>query len=415
MKEKIERVQRALDAFRQGKIILVRDDEDRENEGDFMCSLDHGTPENIAFMAIHGRGLICASISESTAERLNLGPQSSGKGDNQGTAFTVSVDAAEGVTTGISADDRARTAAVLADPHSQPSGLLRPGHLFPLVAKSGGVIQRRGHTEAAYDFGRLAGLTPGGIICEVLKDDGTMARGPELEELARRYSIPLVSIEDLIVYREVYGDVEIHPSETARLPTTKGEFTIQVFSTADPGCPEIAVLSSPGARPAVSPPKPVVRIHSECLTGDGFFSTRCDCGPQLEGAMELVAQDGGAVIYLRQEGRGIGLFEKVQAYRLQDGGLDTLQANQALGHKDDSRNYGAAVAVLRSLGLQKFRLLTNSPHKQEALSLGGFFDFTVEPLVRGLHKENSRYILTKKTKMGHRYPGDPELTKGAIV
>ena len=401
-KQRISRVRQALEFLQAGKIIMVRDDEDRENEGDFICAIEHGSPENVNFMAVHGRGLLCAAITRETASRLDLHPmemyQAGGGqlGDAQGTAFTISVDATRGITTGISAEDRAETLKILHNPLSVPGDLRRPGHMFPLIAKDGGILVRRGHTEAAVDLTRLAGLQPGGLICEIMNPDGTMARGPELESLSEKWNMPLISLEDLLTYREAMGDVAIHGGPESRLPTDAGGFTIQVFKTDDPGCPEIIALSNKdgGGRP-------VVRLHSECLTGDSFGSQRCDCGNQLEAAKNLVQQNGGVILYLRQEGRGIGIFEKIRAYALQDGGLDTVDANLALGHGVDTRNFAGAVAVLRYLGFRDFDLLTNNPHKIAALSLGELFSVQPRNLELPVHPESRRYIETKIARMGH--------------
>jgi len=402
--QSIQGVQRALDALAQGKIILVRDDDSRENEGDLLCALDFATPENVAFMAIHGRGLICAPITQDRARQLNLPlmTHATGEQDHQGTAFTLSVDAAKGITTGISAQDRSRTAKVLGNEKAKPQDLVRPGHLFPLIARDGGVFVRPGHTEAGVDLPRLAGLNPGSLICEVLNDDGTMARGPELEAMAKKFQLELITVQDLIRYREVLGDVELESSGDACMPTKRGDLAIRVYKTNDPSCPELIALHSKG----VSPTKegPVVRIHSECLTGDGFGSQRCDCGSQLDQALAQVAQKGGAVLYLRQEGRGIGIFDKIRAYQFQEQGMDTLEANRALGHQDDYRRYGAALAVLRDLGLLEFTLLTNNPDKATIFQNNPEFNVTIVPLITGLHRENKKYIETKIQRLGHTIP-----------
>ena len=404
LEQTITSVSRALNALAQGKIILVRDDDNRENEGDLLCALDFATPENVAFMAIHGRGLICAPITKERALQLNLPlmTQASGSQDHQGTAFTVSVDASKGITTGISAHDRSLTAAVLNDPEAKPHDLVRPGHLFPLIAQEGGVFARPGHTEAGVDLPRLAGLNPGSLICEVLMDDGTMARGPELEQMAETFGLEFITVQDIIRYREVMGDVQFQSTGDTRMPTAHGELSIRVYKTDDPSCPELIALHSQGKNP--SNEGPVVRIHSECLTGDGFGSHRCDCGSQLDLALAQVAEQGGAVLYLRQEGRGIGIFDKIRAYQLQDQGMDTVEANRALGHQDDYRRYGAAVAVLRDLRLFEFTLLTNNPDKAQIFQVNPEFHVSVAPLVTGLHEENHRYMHTKIQRMGHTIP-----------
>lgn len=403
----IQRIDRALEELRAGRIILVRDDEGRENEGDLLCAAQYATEENIAFMAVHGRGLICQPITVERARRLNLDPMAPVNTESHGTAFTVSVDAARGITTGISAADRAHTIAVTIAEETVPGDLRRPGHVFPLVAREGGVLARKGHTEAAVDLARLAGLYPGGVICEVLNDDGSMARGPELEALARRHGMLLISVEDLITYRDAVGDVSLEESTVARMPTSLGEFSVTAYRTGDPVTPEILLLEHE------APPRdggtrhgsvPIVRVHSECLTGEALHSLRCDCGAQLDEAMRAVATEGGAIIYLRQEGRGIGLFEKIRAYTLQDQGLDTVDANLALGHKVDLRRFGAAAAVLRRRGYREVRLLTNNPDKVAALEAGGVSVRERIPLLAGHSHQNREYRNTKAARLGHLLP-----------
>ncbi|WP_245874147.1 3,4-dihydroxy-2-butanone-4-phosphate synthase [Alkalispirochaeta sphaeroplastigenens] len=390
---------RAIDVIRTGGMILVRDNEDRENEGDLVCAAEHATEDLIAFMAVHGRGLICQPLTEAIAARLELGPMAPVNTDGLSTAFTVSVDARQGVTTGISAADRARTIAAVIDPGTTPGDLRRPGHVFPLVAREGGVLVRPGHTEAAVDLARLAGLVPSGVICEVLNDDGTMARGPDLEALSRRFDLPLISVADLIAYRDAVGDIALEPSSQALLPTDFGDFRVRAFRTADPATPEVLLLEHPGEEPSGDPP--LVRVHSECLTGEALHSHRCDCGPQLQNALGQIARQGGALVYLRQEGRGIGLFEKIRAYTLQDQGLDTIEANLALGHQADLRRFGAAAAVLRQGGYGRVRLLTNNPEKQAALRAGGIEVTERIPLLTGQTKHNQAYLRTKFEEMGH--------------
>ena len=415
-REAIERIETALKTIRSGGMIVVRDDESRENEGDIVCAAEHATEANVAFMAVHGRGLICQSISAADAVRLGLPPMTRDNTEAQRTAFTVSVDAARGITTGISAADRARAIATLVNPRSRPDDLVRPGHLFPLVAVAGGVLARRGHTEASLDLARLAGCKPSGVICEIMSDDGTMARGAQLEGFARRHALPLVSIEDLIVYRDATGDVSIEVSSAARMPTEFGEFTATMYRTEDPACAEVVLLrapettdrvasSGPGRTPAEAPapgqPAPLVRLHSECLTGEAFGSLRCDCGPQLREALRRIAQEGGALVYLRQEGRGIGLFEKIRAYTLQDQGYDTVDANLELGHPAEARRFGAAAAVLRAAGFHRVRLLTNNPAKLATLVDAGIEVAERVPWMVGRGTHNEHYLNTKVLRMGH--------------
>ena len=397
-KSAVERVQGAIREIAAGRMILVRDNEDRENEGDLLCAADFATEATIAFMAVHGRGLVCHAITRETADRLGLDQMAKENTESHSTAFTVSVDAVDGTTTGISAADRAKTVAVIVDPDSDRTALRRPGHLFPIVARDGGVFARPGHTEAAVDLARLAGLRPSGVICEVLKDDGTMARGPELEAMASEYSMPLISVEDLIVYRDSIADVELEAGPQARMPTAHGPFSVQVFRGSDPAARE-AVLVSSSTDPGTN--APLVRVHSECLTGETFAGARCDCGRQLEHAMRRIAEEGGHLVYLRQEGRGIGLFEKIRAYALQDRGLDTVDANLALGHQADERRFGTAAAILKSKGVQKIRLLTNNPDKWSVFAHAGIEVVAREALTVGRNEHNTEYLATKVNRMGH--------------
>lgn len=399
MKEPLQRIEAALEELRNGRMIIVRDDPGRENEGDLVCAAQHVTAEHITMMAVYGRGLICHAITRETAQRLGLDPMERENTDPHSTAFTVSVDAREGITTGISAEDRARTVQILADPSSSPGDLRRPGHLFPLVARDGGVLERRGHTEAAVDLARLAGLHPSGVICEIMNDDGTMACGAELEEFARRHNLLLVSVEDLIAYRDAVGDVSVTESSAAQLPTPEGVFSVTAFQTGDPASREVLLLEHPGE--GISDDPPVVRLHSECLTGEAFHSLRCDCGPQLRDALRHIAAEGGALVYLRQEGRGIGLFEKIRAYTLQDQGMDTVEANEALGHPVDLRRFGVAAAILRHRGYATVRLMTNNPEKVAALERAGITVRARLPLHTGHTRENQHYIRTKEVRLGH--------------
>lgn len=400
----VGRIETALARIAQGGIVLVRDDEGRENEGDLVAAAELATAETVNTMVRDGRGLVCQSISAETARRLNLPLQAPGEGDAQGTAFTVSVDAARNATTGISAQDRAEAVRILCDPSTGPEDLRRPGHLFPLIARPGGVLERPGHTEASLDLARLAGLTPSGLICEVLSEDGTMARGPELEALAERWDMPIVSVADLIEYRYRVGDVGLEASPGARLPTAFGAFRATVYRSDDPTCREAVLLEAVNADAPSESAAQLVRVHSECLTGEAFHSSRCDCGPQLDHAMERVAVEGGAIVYLRQEGRGIGLFDKMRAYALQDDGLDTLDANVVLGRGADERRYGVAAAILRRHGYRRVRLMTNNPAKQSALEDGGVTVAAREPVYVGATDENRGYLRTKIERMGHIAP-----------
>ena len=400
-----------------GGIVLARDNEDRENEGDLICAADRANPGNIAFMAVHGRGLVCHSITQDVADRLCLAPMAGENTESHGTAFTVSVDAARGTTTGISAADRARTVAVIISPESGPEDLRRPGHMFPLVARPGGVFERQGHTEAAVDLARLAGLKPSGVICEVLNDDGTMARGPQLVAMAERFDMPLVTVEDLVIYRDSIGDVTLTSGPEVELPTEFGRFIARMYRSSDPAAAEALLLRSDGtgdrrsgcamgesanSESAISGgDAPLVRIHSECLTGETLHSARCDCGPQLEQAMRRIAREGGYLVYLRQEGRGIGLFDKLRAYALQDQGMDTVDANMSLGHPVDHRRYGTAGAILRANKVRSIRLMTNNPEKIAAFSYSGITVVGHEPLIVGRGPHNERYLWTKLTRLDH--------------
>jgi 3,4-dihydroxy 2-butanone 4-phosphate synthase/GTP cyclohydrolase II len=404
---KIHNVAAALERLAQGKLILVRDDEGRENEGDLVGAASLASPEMVNFMVTHGRGLVCQPITEATAARLELPPQSSVNSESLGTAFTVSVDAVEGTTTGISVADRAATAVVIADPTSSAHALRRPGHVFPIVARPQGVFERLGHTEAAVDLTRLAGLEPSGLICEVLAEDGSAARGPELEQLSEEWDLPLISVRDIIAYRDAVGDIPLTASETADLPTEHGFFRITVFHTGDPGTQEGVILERTVPEGSV----PLVRVHSECLTGEALHSSRCDCGAQLEAAMDQIAREGGALVYLRQEGRGIGLFEKIRAYALQDAGMDTLEANLALGHAGDARRFGSAAAILRERGYRSVRLMTNNPEKANALERAGITVTERIPLHVGRSEHNAGYLTTKFERMGHIAPREKEYSR----
>ena len=396
------RVERALERLATGGIAIVVDDFNRENEGDFVAVSELATHETINFMATHGRGLICQPITTARAESLDLPAMADRNTDYNGTAFTVSVDHAS-CTTGISAYERAVTVRALVDPATTPPDLKRPGHIFPLVAQARGVFDRRGHTEASVDLARLAGFEPSGVICEIMNEDGSMARLPELEEVAERHDLPVLSVEDVVQYRDAIGDVHVRRHSTAELPTRNGDFRISTYTSEDPASGEIVLLES--SRPPADGETPLVRLHSECLTGEAFASARCDCGPQLDTALERIGRDGGGLVYLKQEGRGIGLIEKIRAYALQDEGMDTVEANLALGHQADGRRFGAAAAVLREAGYSRVRLLTNNPEKVRAVEASGIVVVDREDLTVGITHANRPYLATKIAKFGHVIQG----------
>jgi len=398
-------IDEAIEEIKLGKMIIVVDDEDRENEGDLIMAADMITPDAINFMAIKGRGIICAPITKKIAERLDLDLMVNNNDSVHETAFTVSVDCADGGT-GISTADRARTIELLASDKTRPSDLARPGHIFPLIAKPGGVLQRAGHTEAAVDLMKLARLNPVGVICEIMDEDGTMARRDRLFELAREWSLKVITIKDLIEYRrknevphiEEKG-VEVNQTSEIDFPNKYGDFKLHLFETELSRQPHHIALTLG----EISSDEPVlVRVHSECFTGDIFHSLRCECGHQLEKAMELIANEGkGVLVYLRQEGRGIGLPNKIKAYELQDQGYDTVEANHKLGFKDDLREYGIGAQILKKLNVGKFKLMTNNPRK--IVGLEGF-DLKLEervPLEIEPNERNKKYLETKKEKLGH--------------
>jgi len=408
----VELVERALEDLKQGKPVLVSDSRDRENEADFILSAERATVEWIAWGIRHSSGYLCAPMPSEKADALHLPLMVPRSEDPRRTAYTVSVDAASGITTGISAADRHRTLQVLARPDAKPEDVIRPGHVLPLRAVAGGVLHRPGHTEAAVDLCRLAGLEPVGVIAELVNDDGTMMRQGDASQLAQKEGLVLMTIADLIHYRRAKNDVpepvEPQPHRVAldgeaRLPTQYGEFTIKGFRDERTGDQHVVLWRAP-----VEGVVPIVRVHSECLTGDAFGSVRCECGPQLHAAMERVAQEGGAVIYLTgHEGRGIGILHKIQAYALQDAGRDTVDANTDLGLPADRREYGAAAAILHQLGLQRIRLLTNNPAKVEGLRASGIDVAERVALHVGAHPENEAYRLAKIERMGH-IKGDDE-------
>lgn len=390
-------IEDAIDAIRRGEMIVIMDDASRENEGDLVMAADHVTPEAINFMAKYGRGLICAPMEADALDRLRIPPMVKVSEDSMKTAFTVSVDARLETTTGISAADRARTIQVLADPDSSADDLVRPGHIFPLRARPGGVLRRPGHTEASVDLATLAGLSPAAVICEILKPDGTMARLPELLEFKDTHHLVLISIADLIRYRLQQNTLYERDGE-AQLPTRYGLFQAHSYTEKINGVTHLALTMGP-----ISDGQPVLtRVHSECLTGDVFGSLRCDCGDQLDMALQEIAEEGrGVVLYMRQEGRGIGLANKVKAYALQDQGLDTVAANQALGFPPDMRDYGVGAQILADLGVHALRLLTNNPKKYYALEGYGLKIVERVPIHPPEKPENAFYLETKKAKMGH--------------
>lgn len=394
-----DRVEDALDDIRQGRMVIVADDEDRENEGDLVCAADAITPELVNFMTKYGRGLICVALTRERADELGLPPMTEHNTDPKGTAFTISVDADPrfGVTTGISAQDRAVTVQRLVAPDARPEDLRRPGHVFPLRAKPGGVLRRVGQTEAAVDLARLAGFSPAGVICEILKEDGTMARRPELQVFAAEHGLKFITVAQLVAYRLAHERLVERIAE-AELPTRHGPFRVIAYRSLVDDREHLAVVRGEIAgRSDV-----LVRMHSECLTGDVFGSQRCDCGEQLDRALARIADEGeGAVVYLRQEGRGIGLGNKIRAYALQDGGQDTVQANETLGFKPDLRDYGIGAQILLDLGLHTIRILTNNPRK--IVGLDGY-DLEItgrEPLRVDPGEHNEQYLETKRTRLGH--------------
>ncbi len=389
----------ALEDLRAGRMIIVVDDEDRENEGDLVIAAEKATPEAINFMTLHGRGLICVALPGERLDALGI-PMMAPSGANNsrfGTAFTVSVDARHGTTTGISASDRSITARALADPDTQPEDLAMPGHIFPIRAREDGVLTRVGHTEAAVDLAGLAGLSPAGVICEILSEDGSMARLPQLEILAAKLDLKMITVADLVIYRGQHESL-IRRMAQASLPTRFGEFTIQAYEDSLSGAHHMALVMGDVADGQPT----LVRVHSECLTGDVFSSLRCDCGSQLQRAMAVIGTEGrGVILYMRQEGRGIGLLNKLLAYSLQEEGSDTVEANEQLGFAPDLRDYGISAQILDDLGVRRLRLLTNNPSKVVGLEDHGIEVVERVPLIIPPTQENCTYLRTKQVKMGH--------------
>jgi len=407
-------IEEAIEDIRAGKFVVVVDAPDRENEGDLTIAAQFCTPEAVNFMAIYGRGLICLCLTEERCDELGLRQMTERNETPYGTAFTVSIEAREGISTGISAADRSRTIQVAVDPSQGADALVQPGHVFPLRARRGGVLERTGQTEAAVDLARLAGLQPAGVVCEVMKDDGTMARVPDLIQFCREHALKLVTVADLIEYRRRREKL-VERMATVRMPTAHGEFTAVAFKEKLTGKHHVALVK--GEVEGVQ--NVLVRVHSECLTGDVFHSLRCDCGEQLEHALERIEREGrGVLLYMAQEGRGIGLLNKLRAYELQEQGLDTVEANLELGFPADARDYGIGNQVLADLGLTTIRILTNNPKKLTGIEGFGLTVVEQVPIEVSPNEENARYLATKREKLGHRLHHqdlrfDPTLYEGA--
>jgi 3,4-dihydroxy 2-butanone 4-phosphate synthase/GTP cyclohydrolase II len=403
-------ISEAIEAFKQGKILILVDDEDRENEGDFIFAAEHATPEKINFLARHGRGLICVPASLERLRQLDLEPYPAEVNTSlMGTNFTVSVDARRGVTTGISASDRCETVKIFARRDSRSSDLVRPGHIFPIAARPGGVLARTGHTEGTVDFCNLAGLEPAGVLCEIMREDGEMARLPDLRKLADEHKMPIVCIRDLIDYRR-RSEKLIQRIVTTVLPNEFGEWRMTLYEDKVDGDLHVAlVMGEPGPEPIL------VRMHSQCFTGDTLGSYRCDCGPQLKTAMKMIAAEGrGIIVYLHQEGRGIGLKNKLLAYALQEKGRDTVEANEDLGFKADLREYGIGAQILTDLGVKKMRLMTNNPRKIVGLEAFDLEMVERVPIEVGAHPCNEKYLASKRTRLGHLFGTDPVIeSRGA--
>lgn len=399
----LDRIEDAIEDIRNGKMIIVVDDEDRENEGDFIIAAQHTTPEVINFMSKEGRGLICAALTEDRCVQLQLDPMVSSNTSLHETAFTVSVDLiGVGTSTGISAQDRAKTIQALVDPDTIPAALGRPGHIFPLRAKTGGVLRRTGHTEAAVDLARLAGLEPAGVLVEVMNEDGTMARLPQLSEIAQKFGLKIISIKDLIDYR-LRIDSLIEELVRVDMPTKYGHFNLVAFKEKTTGAEHLALVKGTWKKEEAV----LTRVHSSCFTGDILGSLRCDCGEQLHKAMKLVEAEGkGIILYMNQEGRGIGLINKLKAYRLQEEGMDTVEANLQLGFGMDERDYGVGAQILRYLGATKLKLISNNPRKRAGLKGYGLEIVEIVPIEMRPNVHNLRYLETKRDKLGHEILGD---------
>lgn len=392
-------IKEALEAIKLGEFVIVVDDEDRENEGDFIMAAELMTPEKMNFMVTEGRGLVCCAITEDRCEELQLSMMVNANTDRMHTAFTVSVDkVGDGCTTGISASDRSKTVLALTDPNSKPETFSRPGHIFPLRAKSNGVLRRAGHTEAAIDLARLAGLKPAGVLVEVMNEDGTMARLPDLMKVAKKFKLPIISIKDLIAYRMNQQASLVEQGEKVNMPTKSGHFSLIPFKQLSNGLEHVALIKGTWeADEAI-----LVRVHSSCVTGDIFGSKRCECGDQLHGALRMIEQEGkGVVVYMNQEGRGIGLMNKIKAYKLQEQGMDTVDANLHLGFEADERDYGVGAHILKRLGVQKMRLLTNNPVKRIGLEGYNLEIEELVPLKIDANEHNEFYLETKRQRMGH--------------
>jgi len=401
MPSQFSSIDAAVAAIARGECVIVVDAEDRENEGDFVCAGDAATPGIVNFMITHGRGQVCLSILPDVAKRLELPMMCEANSTPLGTAFTVPVDH-KTARTGITAAERSTAIAAILDPDSRPADFVRPGHLFPLVAKEGGVLRRAGHTEATVDLARMAGLAPAGVLCEILDDEGNRADRDTLFALAREHSLEIISIEQLIRQRRAREKLVERIAE-AELPTKYGRFRVIAYGVRFESQQPIVLVMGDPAKVAA----PLVRLHSSCFTGDLLDSLRCDCGDQLHMALDMIGREGaGVLVYLPQEGRGIGLVEKIRAYALQDGGLDTVEANLALGYKADARDYGIGIQLLKDLGLSKVRLLTNNPKKTDAFIYGGFDLEVVDqvPILPPVNEHNEKYLATKREKMGHRFP-----------
>jgi 3,4-dihydroxy 2-butanone 4-phosphate synthase/GTP cyclohydrolase II len=400
-------VPEAIEEYRKGKFVIITDDEDRENEGDLCIAAQFVTPESINFMAKYGRGLICCSLTEERVAELKLPMMVEDNSSHFGTPFTVPVEARTGVTTGISAPDRARTVQVLIDPSSKPEDLVRPGHMFPLRARKGGVLVRAGQTEASVDLARLAGLYPAAVICEIMRMDGSMARMPDLKRFARRHNLRILTTNDLIKYRLRTERLIQRVAETG-LPNPYGDWRIIAYKAVDSPDEHVALVHG-----EIDPEQPVlVRVHDQCVTGDVFSSLRCDCGEQKEQALKMIAESGGVFLYMRQEGRGIGLHNKLRTYELQDRGLDTVEANLALGFPADRRDYGIGMQILADLGVRKMRLLTNNPAKRAGLEAYGLEVVERVPIETTPNPHNIRYLTTKRRRMGHLLDGLEPLVGG---